>query len=77
MAEIDHKARIAQLVSKYGCVPTDAPDGPVLENWNLERLAAGIEQEAARARVYGWTKITLHMDLPDALRLAQALRRRR
>ena len=74
-AEI-HKAKIAALIAQYGCVPTDAPSGPVVERFSPGRLADAIEQEIKRGAEYGWTKITLHMDVPDAMRLARHLRSR-
>jgi len=72
----DHKKRIANLVREYGCVPAAAPDGPLLLRFNAGKLGAAIERECARARVVGWTKITLHMDLQDAALLARHLRRK-
>jgi histidyl-tRNA synthetase len=70
------KQQIAKLVNKYGCVPTDAPDGPVITEFQADALGKAIEQEIARAHDYGWTKITLHMDMPDAFKLARYLRRK-
>jgi hypothetical protein len=54
-----------------------APDGPVVERFEAKKVAAAIEQEIARSRVMGWTRITLHMDLDDALKLAHTLKRSR
>jgi len=69
------KQKIAEIFAKYGCIPINAPDGPVVEHFEPQAVAAAIEQEITRARVYGWTRITLHMDVADALMLAQCLRR--
>lgn len=68
------KQRIEKVLGLYGCLP-DAPDGPVIPRFDAKVLAAAIEQEIIRAGQYGWSKITLHMDVPDAALLAQHLRR--
>jgi len=65
---------IEKLIRTYGCIP-DAGDGPILPNFTPKAVAKGIESEIVRAGEYGWSKITLHMDIPDALKLAQFLRR--
>lgn len=52
-----------------------APDGPVIERFDPKRLAAALELELARSRARGWPRITIHMDLDDAAKLAHALRR--
>jgi hypothetical protein len=49
-------------------------DGPRLDSWTPRGLAKAIEQEVARAKMNGWTKISIHMDLRDALALANALK---
>jgi len=68
------KAQIAKLIQTYGCVPVNAPDGPVVERFDPERLSDAIQSELNRATESGWTKITLHMDLLDAALLAKHLR---
>ena len=62
------------LIQKYGCLPT-LPDGPVLSEFSADKLADAIMQEVERGGNYGFTKITIHLDLPDAVKLAQYLRR--
>lgn len=52
-----------------------APDGPVLEYWNSLDLAQVLEQEVNKAAATGMVKISLHMDLEDALRLSRSLRK--
>lgn len=65
--------RIGQLLARPGGIPP-APDGPIVlpgpNQW--AELAACIETEAANYGSLG--KITLHMDVPDALALAAFLR---
>lgn len=68
-------ARIEKLISTYGCLPTIG-DVTTVFMFKPDELAAGIEAEINRAHEYGFTKITLHMDLPDAALLAKHLRRR-
>lgn len=53
----------------------DAPDGKILSTFEPFGLADVIELEINRAHIMGWTKISLHMDIPDAAALAAALRR--
>ena len=74
MAENTAGARaVEKLLRLYGCLP-DAPDGPVLPKFDAIQLAEAIEKELERAHEYGWSKMTLHMDLPDAYLLAQHLK---
>ena len=65
---------VQRLIKTYGCLP-DAADGPIVPRFTPKAVAHGIEQEIVRAGDYGWSKITLHMDIPDALELAKFLRR--
>jgi len=65
---------IERMMQTYGCLPS-AADGPVIPEFTPARLADALMQEVARARDYGWSKITLHMDMPDAVQLAHFLRR--
>jgi len=65
--------RVERLLAEFGCIPP-APDGPLLKTWDKRALAEAILSEIRRAKQFGWTKITLHMDLRDAKRLAEALR---
>lgn len=64
---------IEKLMQQYGCLPS-LNDGPRLEVFDPLLLAQAIEQEVQRAGEYGWTKITLHLDIPDAAKLAHVLR---
>ena len=50
-------------------------DGPRLERWNPRLLADALDAELARCAVEGWPKISLHMDIADAMKLAQYLRK--
>lgn len=50
-------------------------DGPRLERFDPMHLAGALEQELARAAQVGWTKISIHLDVEDAMRLEQYLRR--
>ena len=74
---MDHHAGarlVERLIQQYGCLPS-LTDGPALPSFDPQALAQALEHEIARAGEYGWTKITLHMDVPDAALLAQHLRR--
>ena len=48
-------------------------DGPRIERFDPHKIAAAIEMEVARAKVNDWQKVSLHMDLSDALKLARIL----
>jgi len=67
---------IEKLIQRFGCLPS-AGDGPIVARFDPEALAAAIETEIRRAHEYGWSKITLHMDIPDAALLSNCLRRRK
>lgn len=67
------KRQMLRIMDAFGCLP-DATDGPILEHFDAYALGAAIEQEAAKAGIYGWSKITLHMDLREALVLASHLK---
>lgn len=54
-----------------------APDGPILEAFQPEALAAAIEHEMVRTAHLPRQKITIHLDPPDAMLLAQFLRSKR
>lgn len=45
-------------------------DGPVVERFEPRALASALEQEVQRAMEVGWPKISLHMDVADAKKLA-------
>jgi len=65
---------VEKLIQTYGCLPATG-DGPILPAFDAKALAHAIEQAIAQSADYGWTKVTLHMDLPDARQLAHFLRR--
>lgn len=64
-----------RILDRFGCLPSIAPMTTLPQFSPLE-LAQGIEANLNEAGDYGHTKITLHLDLPDAKALAQFLRRR-
>jgi hypothetical protein len=67
------KRQLAKLLDQFGCVP-DAPDGQVLPAFSPQLLAQAIENEIKRCHIYGWNKITVHMDLKDAIELMNYLK---
>jgi hypothetical protein len=44
--------------------------------FNENAIAKALEQEIKRCGEYGWSKITLHMTVPEAAKLAATLRRK-
>lgn len=69
------KARVAKIIDTFGCLPAIQPL-TTLPAFSPRELAQALEQNLNEAGVYGHTKITLHLDLPDAHALAQFLRSR-
>jgi hypothetical protein len=67
------KVKLAAIMEKFGCLPS-APDGPVIDSFTPTGLAHALESEIERSKIYGWNKITIHMDLIDAIRLLEFLR---
>lgn len=49
-------------------------DGPIIPKFDPYYLAEALDQEIARSIEVGWPKISLHMDLLDAKRMALFLR---
>lgn len=64
---------VEKMIQTYGCLPSIGEMTTITEFQALE-LAQGLEAEINRSGDYGFTKITLHMDLPDAAKLAKYLR---
>jgi hypothetical protein len=69
------KARVQKIIDTFGCLPSVTPM-TTLPRFSPLELAQGLEQNINEAGVYGHTKITIHLDLPDAHALAQFLRSR-
>lgn len=67
--------RAQQLLNTFGCLPAVNPL-TTLPKFDPLELAQAIERNIQEAGMYGHTKITLHLDLPDAHALARALRRK-
>lgn len=70
-----HKERIAEEWTESGGKLKKAPNGPIIPEFAPIPLAQALEQEIRRAHLYGWPKISLHMDILDAAMLAAFLRR--
>ena len=73
MDQIAGKRIVEQLLAKYGCLPS-GPDGPIIAEFSPSAFAEALEQELDRCALYGWPKITIHMDAPDARLLLQYFR---
>lgn len=67
------KGAVLRVIDRFGCLP-DAPDGPIVESFQPKALADALAQEIERSREYGWSKITIHMDIPDAAKLMHFLK---
>ena len=67
--------RIERLYREHGHIP-DAPDGPIISQFDPMALANAIESEVSRAEKANGrcSKVSLHMDPRDALELARRLR---
>lgn len=68
------KARVSKIIDTFGCLPSIQPMS-TLPRFSALELAQALEANLNEAGLYGHTKITLHLDLPDAKALALALRR--
>ena len=66
---------IERLRVAPGKVLPPAPDSPSLERFNPQQLAAAIEHEVGRANICGYTKMSIHMDIVDAVALMNHLRK--
>ena len=67
-------AKVHSIIDRFGCLPSITPLTTLSAFCPLE-MAQAIEQNLNEAAVYGHTKITIHLDLPDAHELAQSLRK--
>lgn len=65
--------RAQQIINTFGCLPAINPM-TTLPRFDPLELAQAIEANLNEAGTYGHTKITLHLDLPDAHALARVLR---
>lgn len=76
MMQSKDKHLVSQAIKRHGGVENlpPAPDGPLVATFEPRAVAAAIEQEIFRARMNGWPRITIHMDLVDAAALANALK---
>jgi len=68
------RRKLEKLIQTFGCLP-DAGDGPILPSFGPKSLAKAIEHEVIRAGQYGWSKVTIHMDIPDAVLLMNFLKK--
>jgi hypothetical protein len=67
-------ARVVEsLIAKYGCLPSIG-DRSEIARFSAGELAEAIFTEVKRGEEYGFAKITLHMDIPDAVALAKFLK---
>jgi len=69
------KSRVQQILNAFGCLPSINPVTEIPEFKPLD-MAQALEKNLNEAAIYGHTKITIHLDLPDAHALAQFLRGR-
>ena len=65
---------VEKLIQQFGCLPS-VPEGEVIDAFTPAGLGRAINYEINRAKEYGFVKITLHMDLPDAAKLASYLQK--
>jgi hypothetical protein len=66
--------QVEKMMQQFGCLPSIG-ESSVVQQFNTKELALALETEINRSVDYGFTKITLHMDLPDAVLLAKELRK--
>lgn len=66
---------VEKMIQQYGCLPSVGEATSTLSEFNPKRLGEEMEKLIAMSKDYGMTKLTLHMDLPDAAKLAAHLRK--
>jgi hypothetical protein len=66
---------VERIIRQFGCLP-DAMDGPKLPAFDAAALAEAIRSEVMRSGEFGWSKITIHLDIPDAVMLMNFLKSR-
>lgn len=74
---VELKAQLEERITRLGpggvsLLPQ--MDGPIVSQFEKTALANALLQEVARAQVMGWPRISIHMDLLDAVALAAALK---
>lgn len=69
------KQRVAELMDRYGCLPRLGEHLGEIPEFDADRLGQTLEQAINKAKEYGLVKVTLHMDIPDAAKLAKHLRK--
>ncbi len=70
------RRHVAHVIRQAGGVDAlPIMDGPRLDRWNPSKLADALDHEIARCAAEGWPKISLHLDVPDAMKLVRCLRR--
>lgn len=66
-------AAIREAIRARDGVLRDTPDGPILDVFHPEAMAAALFQEIRRCEENGWSKVTLTMDVVDAQLLGRFL----
>lgn len=68
------KGWVQEMMAKHGCIPAlPDTDTTSIATFTARGLGEAIQSEIARAQAYGFTKLTLHFDIPDAALLARFL----
>ena len=65
--------QVEKLIQQYGCLPA-TPDGEMLSHYTRVGFVAALDAEIRKARDYGMPKLTIHMDLLDAVPLLHDMR---
>lgn len=74
-AQDEEIQRILRGRQPGGGVLAGTNDGPILDTFDAGLLAVAIEDELVRCAERSWTKVTLTMDVRDAMLLARYLRK--
>lgn len=74
MSNEQGKRWVQSMLDRHGCIPALSDGGTTIAAFSPEALGQAILDEVAKASQFGFTKITLHLDIPDAVKLGRHLK---
>jgi hypothetical protein len=73
MSNEQGKRWVSKMMETHGCIPGLSDGGTTIIEFRPQELAQALASEIGKAAATGLTKITIHLDLPDAALLARFL----
>lgn len=74
MSNEQGKRWVQRMLDTHGCIPALSDGATTITTFNAAQLGVALEQEINKAAQFGFSKLTLHLDIPDAVQLARFLR---